>query len=193
MDYDQFYKCSIKEIVDIIQEINLSETKFIFTLLGSCQRLSKWILDKEGISKNLIGIYMPYSKEAINEFMQTDTKNYVSEQVTTNLAKTNYLKFNNDKTSINFISTAVSSSLKTNRLKRGKDRSYITIFSGNNIYKYKIDFLSKDYTRSIQDFIISYFVLKQLYLHYYPQLGSNISIDNNFLPDGVKVTNIDKM
>ena len=193
MDYDQFFKCSKKEIVDIIQEINLSETKFIFTLLGSCQRLSKWIMDKEGISKNLIGIYMPYSKDAINELMQIDTKNYVSEQVATNLAKVNYFKFNYDKTSKNFISTAVSSSLKTNRLKRGKDRSYITIFSRNNIYKYKIDFISKDYTRSIQDFIISYFVLKKLYLHYYPQLGSNISVDNNFLPDGVKVTNIDKI
>jgi hypothetical protein len=76
-------------------------------------------------------------------------------------------------------------------LKRSKDRSYITIFSRNNIYKYKIDFISKDYTRSIQDFIISYFVLKQLYLHYYPQLGSDISINNDFLPDGIKVTNID--
>jgi len=191
MDYDQFYKRSIKEIIDIIEEINLSETKFIFNLLGSCQRLSKWIMDKEGISKNLIGIYMPYSKDAINEFMQIDTKNYVSEQVATNLAKTNYFKFNYDKTSKNFISTAVSSSLRTNRLKRSKDRSYITIFSRNNIYKYKIDFISKDYTRSIQDFIISYFVLKQLYLHYYPQLGSNISINNDFLPDGIKVTNID--
>ena len=166
MKYEEFYKHSIKETEDIIQEINFSEIRLAFALLGSCQRLVKWLLDKEGISKNLIGINMPYSKEAIDDFLGFKPSNYVNSKTTTNLAEKNYLKYykNNDFKN-DFFSIAVSSSLKTNRIKRSNDLGYITIYNGEKLLMYKIEFVSKKLTRVKQDFIISFYVLKIIYFN----------------------------
>lgn len=171
MKYEEFYKHSLKEREDIIQEINFSETRLVFTLLGSCQRLVKWLMDKEGISKNLIGIYMPYSKEAIDDFLDFNPSNYVNSKITVKLAEKNYVKFyKNNNLRNKMISIAVSSSVQTNRIKRSSDMGYITIYNRKKFLTYKIEFLPGKLTRIKQDFIISFYVLKIIYLYLFESI-----------------------
>ena len=188
MKYEEFYKHSLKEREDIIQEINFSETRLVFALLGSCQRLVKWLMDKEGISKNLIGIYMPYSKEAIDDFLDFNPSNYVNSKITVKLAEKNYVKFyKNNNLRNKMISIAVSSSLQTNRIKRSSDIGYITIYNRKKFLTYKIEFVPGKLTRIKQDFIISFYVLKIIYLY----LFKNTDKLKTFNIEYVKISTIE--
>ena len=133
MKYDQFYNDSKKETEAILQEINFSDKKFIFSLFGSCQRLVKWFLDKEGISKNLIGIYMPYSRKAINDYTQFHSSSYVNSLLTSKVSKDKYDDFSLlNSSNDDLMSIAVSSSLKTKKHKR-----YVSEHKGGTLISLK--------------------------------------------------------
>ena len=186
MKYDQFYNVSKKETEAIIQEINFSDKKFIFSLFGSCQRLVKWFLDKEGISKNLIGIYMPYSRKAINDYTQFNSSSYVNSLLTSKVSKDKFDDFSQlNSSNDDLLSIAVSSSLKTKRHKRSDDSSYISIYNGKQQINYHIKFMTDEFSRTKQDFIISFSVLKII------QLNNSLNFPNLDLDlDNVSLVNI---
>ena len=180
MKYDQFYNVSKKETKAIIEEINISDKKFVFSLFGSCQRLVKWLLDKEGISKNLIGIYMPYSRKAINDYTQCNSSSYVNLQLTSKVSKNKFDDFSlPNSLNDDLLSIAVSSSLKTKKHKRSDDGSYISTYNGKQSINYHIEFIADEFSRTQQDFIISFSVLKIIQLNNSLNFSSlDLDLDN---------------
>ncbi len=125
---------------------------------------------------------MPYSKEAINDFLGFNPCNYVNSETTRKLADKNYVKFYKNKNLKNeMISIAVSSSLKTNRIKRSNDNGYITIYNGKKFSTYKIEFVPGKLSRVKQDFIISFYVLKIIYLYLFKNIDKLKTFDIAYL------------
>jgi len=113
---------------ETIEAIQASRYKAAFVLAGGGSSATQAILDHPGASRFVLDVQIPYSTEAMIDYLGYVPGSFCSEDTSKLLATKAYF-IAKHKNPNNGVGIACTAAMATNRVRRGEDRAYVSIFT----------------------------------------------------------------
>ena len=137
---------------ELIEEIHSSGWKSVWAITGGGIAAVHCIMSHPGASRFVLDVRIPYSAEALENFLGEDVDSACSEETARKMAAKALEK--------GTLGVACTAALRTNRERKGADRAFICIQSAEKIVCEQID-LEPD-SRGAQDAYVSGVLLSML-------------------------------
>lgn len=146
----------------------------IFSTGGGSKALS-WLLSVPGASQSILDIQVPYSEKSVVELLGNVPASFVSGDTSIQLAEAAYSKASRLNEEIPVVGIGSTSSISTNRVKKGTHSCFISVRSDKEIVTYSIQFIKGVRDRDSEDEICSKLLIRAL--SEYCNVNFDIKID----------------
>lgn len=145
----------------IINELIKSNYKAVFVITGGGVSALSSILKTPGASAFVLECQIPYSKDALNSFLEESLDKTCTPQVSNQLALKAYHRAQNYSHESDLVmGIACTAALQTNRIRKGKDCAHLSLYFKNHSFSRCIN-LSHD-SRENQEDILCYTLLNYI-------------------------------
>lgn len=143
-----------------IESIQSSGFRACIVVAGGGSGAVHALLAHAGASRFVLDVQIPYSREAMNEFLGERPDSYCSEQTVKKMAE---VAFNRAvRLSDHALGIACTAALSTHSEREDDDRAFICIRSGENVQLHEVAFSEK--TRAGQECELSQLLIERLHL-----------------------------
>ncbi len=150
---------------DIVEKIHSSPFKLVIVSSGGGTNAISSLLKVPGASNTILESYIPYSKESMNEFLNSKPDHYCSLDTCLSMAANAYkksTKINKQSKSKHLLGIAITASLATTYKKKG-DHKFFIVVQSHDYTKYLECYLEKDLrTREMEEELITGCVINLL-------------------------------
>ena len=150
---------------DIVEKIHSSPFKLVIVSSGGGTNAISSLLKVPGASNTILESYIPYSKESMNEFLNSKPDHYCSLDTCLSMAANAYkksTKINKQSKSKHLLGMAITASLATTYKKKG-DHKFFIVVQSHDYTKYLECYLEKDLrTREMEEELITGCVINLL-------------------------------
>ena len=150
---------------DIVEKIHSSPFKLVIVSSGGGTNAISSLLKVPGASNTILESYIPYSKESMNDFLNSKPDHYCSLDTCLSMAANAYkksTKINKQSKSKHLLGMAITASLATTYKKKG-DHKFFIVVQSHDYTKYLECYLEKDLrTREMEEELITGCVINLL-------------------------------
>ena len=150
---------------DIVEKIHSSPFKLVIVSSGGGTNAISSLLKVPGASNTILESYIPYSKESMNEFLNSKPDHYCSLDTCLSMAANAYkksTKINKQSKSKHLLGIAITANLATTYKKKG-DHKFFIVVQSHDYTKYLECYLEKDIrTREMEEELITGCVINLL-------------------------------
>ena len=162
----------IRKQVEVIHES--CPGAVIFSTGGGSKALN-WLLSVPGASQSIIDIEVPYSEKTVIELLGNVPTSFVSGDTSIQLAEAAYSKASRLHQGVPVVGIGSTSSISTNRVKKGVHHCFVSVRSDKGIVTYSIQFIKGIRDRDAEDEVCSKLLLRAL--SDYCRVNFDIKID----------------
>ena len=170
----------------LIKKIHQSDYKFCISLSGGGTNLASSLLSVPGASNSILEVFVPYSRESIQIFLNKIPDHYCSLETTLNMAsmsfkKTQELTKENHDKDVKIFGIGITASLKTIDKKKGGHRFYIVSHNAEQTTLISCNLQNNMRSRIEEEELLSEMILKLI--------ANNCNIKTDFpeIPEGFKI------
>jgi nicotinamide mononucleotide (NMN) deamidase PncC len=150
---------------DIVEKIHSSPFKLVIVSSGGGTNAISSLLKVPGASNTILESYIPYSKESMNEFLNSKPDHYCSLDTCLSMAANAYkksTKIDRQSKSKHLLGIAITANLATTYKKKG-DHKFFIVVQSHDYTKYLECYLEKDIrTREMEEELITGCVINLL-------------------------------
>ena len=150
---------------DIVEKIHSSPFKLVIVSSGGGTNAISSLLKVPGASNTILESHIPYSKESMNEFLNSKPDHYCSLDTCLSMAANAYkksTKINKQSKSKHLLGIAITANLATTYKKKG-DHKFFIVVQSHDYTKYLECYLEKDVrTREMEEELITGCVINLL-------------------------------
>ena len=150
---------------DIVEKIHSSPFKLVIVSSGGGTNAISSLLKVPGASNTILESHIPYSKESMNEFLNSKPDHYCSLDTCLSMAANAYkksTKINKQSKSKHLLGIAITANLATTYKKKG-DHKFFIVVQSHDYTKYLECYLEKDIrTREMEEELITGCVINLL-------------------------------
>ena len=150
---------------DIVEKIHSSPYKLVIVSSGGGTNAISSLLKVPGASNTILESHIPYSKESMNEFLNSKPDHYCSLDTCLSMAANAYkksTKINKQSKSKHLLGIAITANLATTYKKKG-DHKFFIVVQSHDYTKYLECYLEKDVrTREMEEELITGCVINLL-------------------------------
>ena len=150
---------------DIVEKIHSSPFKLVIVSSGGGTNAISSLLKVPGASNTILESHIPYSKESMNEFLNSKPDHYCSLDTCLSMAANAYkksAKINKKSKSKHLLGIAITANLATTYKKKG-DHKFFIVVQSHDYTKYLECYLEKDVrTREMEEELITGCVINLL-------------------------------
>lgn len=150
---------------DIVEKIHSSPFKLVIVSSGGGTNAISSLLKVPGASNTILESHIPYSKESMNEFLNSKPDHYCSLDTCLSMAANAYkksTKINKQSKSKHLLGIAITANLATTYKKKG-DHKFFIVVQSHDYTKYLECYLEKDArTREMEEELITGCVINLL-------------------------------
>ena len=146
-----------------IERIHSASTKVVVATAGGGTQLLNWLLILPGSSHTVLEIQVPYSTEAITEFLGATPDQSVSQKTAIQMARVAYQKANRlDQEADHLVGIGCTAAISTNRPKRGSHRCHVAAWTKDHVKTYSVTLIKESRGREREDEVVSRLALRAL-------------------------------
>ncbi len=163
------------EIRNQVEVIHESCPRAVIFSTGGGSKALNWLLSVPGASQSIIDIQVPYSEKSIVELLGNVPASFASGDTSIQLAEVAYSKASRLSDGVPVVGIGSTSSISTNREKKGTHSCFISVRSNKDIVTYSIQFIKGVRDRDAEDEICSKLLIRAL--SDYCKINFDIKID----------------
>lgn len=146
-----------EEVLALVEEIHATDQQIVIATAGAGHTVLEWLLNVPGASRTMLEAIIPYSREAMEDFIGENPDKSVSKETAWLMGSAALSKAK--KQTSDPIGIGCTATIKTVQPKRGEHRAIISVWKPKSTKTYSLTLLKDARTREEEEELVSYILL----------------------------------